>query len=191
MLALAVTLLAAGPAAAQLYRWTDDAGVVRYTNDLATIPPAYRDAARDIGSPRPRPPEPGSPEPRPAAGSEVIPFTAGGPILASVSLSGTPLSLMLDTGAERTVIAPAALARAGLDAGRGREVGIVGVTGSAAAREVLVERLDVGSTRVGPINVIAHDVGLRGVDGLLGRDVLDAFTVTIDAAAGRATLTPR
>jgi hypothetical protein len=29
------------------------------------------------------------------------------------------------------------------------------------------------------------------VDGLLGRDVLDAFTVTFDAAQNRATLTPR
>jgi predicted aspartyl protease len=109
-----------------------------------------------------------------------------------VSIGGSgPYGFIVDTGAERTVIAPAALARAGLDAGRGREVGIVGVTGSAAAREVLVERLDVGGTRVGPISVIAHDIGFRGVDGLLGRDVLDAFTVTIDAAAGRATLAPR
>jgi hypothetical protein len=29
------------------------------------------------------------------------------------------------------------------------------------------------------------------VDGLLGRDVLVAFTVTFDAAQNRATLTPR
>jgi hypothetical protein len=29
------------------------------------------------------------------------------------------------------------------------------------------------------------------VDGLLGRDVLDAFTLTVDTVAGRATLTPR
>jgi hypothetical protein len=29
------------------------------------------------------------------------------------------------------------------------------------------------------------------VDGLLGRDVLDAFTLSVDTASGRATLTPR
>jgi predicted aspartyl protease len=183
---LITVVAAAGPAAAQLYQWTDAAGVVRYTNDLATIPPAYRDGARDVGSPQPR-----APEPRPTVESTVIPFAAGGPILAAVSLNGTPLTLMLDTGAERTLIAPAALARAGLDAGRGRQVRILGVTGSAVAHEVLVERLDLGGTRVGPLAIIAHDIGAGGVDGLLGRDVLDAFTLTIDAAAGRAVLTPR
>jgi hypothetical protein len=36
-----------------------------------------------------------------------------------------------------------------------------------------------------------HDAGLGGLDGLLGRDVLDAFTVTIDTAGGRAMLVPR
>jgi predicted aspartyl protease len=183
---LTIVVAAAGPASAQLYQWTDAEGVVRYTNDLATIPPAYRAGARDVGSPQPR-----APEPRSTVESTVIPFAAGGPILAAVSLNGTPLTLMLDTGAERTLIAPAALARAGLDAARGREVRILGVTGSAAAHEVLVERLDLGGTRVGPLAVIAHDVGAGGVDGLLGRDVLDAFTLNIDAAAGRAVLTPR
>jgi predicted aspartyl protease len=191
MAAVSLLLLMAGPAGAQLYQWTDAEGVVRYTNDPATIPPAYREAARDIGSPRPRPPEPRSPEPRPAVESTVIPFTAGGPIRAAVSLNGTPLSLMVDTGADRTVIAPAALARAGFEAAGGREVHIQGVTGSAAAREVVVERLDLAGTRVGPLTVIAHDIGVGGVDGLLGRDVLDTFTLTIDAAAGRAVLTPR
>ena len=29
------------------------------------------------------------------------------------------------------------------------------------------------------------------VDGLLGRDVLDAFTLSVDSASGRATLTVR
>jgi predicted aspartyl protease len=183
---LIIAAATAGPAAGQLFQWTDAAGVVRYTNDLATIPPAYRDGARDIGSPQPR-----APEPRPTVDSTVIPFAAGGPILAAVSLNGTPLTLMVDTGAERTLIAPAALARAGLGAARGREVRILGVTGSATAHEVLVERLDLGGTRVGPLAVIAHDIGAGAVDGLLGRDVLDAFTLTIDAAGGRAVLTPR
>jgi hypothetical protein len=181
-----VLLLVADPAAAQLYRWTDNEGIVRYTNDPATIPPAARGSATEIGSPRPRPPEP-----RPAVSSTVIPFAAGGPILAAVALNGTLLSLMVDTGADRTMIAPAALARAGLDSARGREVRILGVTGGATARAVVVERLDLGGTRVGPLTVIAHDIGVGGVDGLLGRDALDAFTLTIDAAAGRAVLAPR
>jgi hypothetical protein len=177
----------ATPASAQLYRWTDAQGIVRYTNDLATIPRESRSRAEDIGSPQARPPQPGAVD---AGDPGVITFTAGHPIHASALLNGVPLTLMLDTGAQRTVIAPAALARAGLDVASGRAIHIIGVTGSAPAREVVVPRLDVAGAGVGPLPVIAHDVG-AGIDGLLGRDVLDYFTLTVDSAAGRATLVPR
>jgi len=101
------------------------------------------------------------------------------------------LTLVLDTGADRTVISPAAFARTGLDTGSSRVVSIIGVTGSATAREVTVPLLDVAGARVGPLTVIVHDVGLADIDGLLGRDVLDRFTLTVDSARGRATLVPR
>ena len=39
--------------------------------------------------------------------------------------------------------------------------------------------------------VIVHEGSFGGADGLLGRDVLDGFTLTVDAAAGQATLLPR
>jgi hypothetical protein len=190
---LALVLIAAGsfgptPARAQLYRWVDGDGVVRFTNDLATIPPAQRGAARDIGSPQGRPA--GAPA-SPGAAPGVMTFTAGGPIHAPVLLNGVALTLMLDTGAERTVIAPAALARAGIDAAQGRVVGIIGITGRATAREVVVPRLGVAGTVLGPLSVIAHEVAGAGVDGLLGRDVLDAFTLEVDTAGGRAVLAPR
>ena len=61
----------------------------------------------------------------------------------------------------------------------------------ATAREVIVQRLDLAGVQVGPLAVIAHDVGVGGVDGLLGRDVLDRFTLTVDSASGQAILAPR
>jgi hypothetical protein len=183
-----LVLTVAGPAAAQLYRWTDAQGVVRYTNDRAAIPPAQRDGATDIGSPAPRPAE----SPRPAAEpSAVAPFAAGGPINVAASLNGAPLVLMVDTGADRTVVSPDALARAGLAPAPGRAVRVLGVAGSATAGEALVERLELAGARVGPLPVIVLDVGVAGVDGLLGRDVLDHFTLTVDTARGQATLVPR
>ncbi len=141
-LGLVLVALFPAPAAGQLYRWTDAEGVERYTNDLATIPPAYRDAGREIGSPQPRPAEPQS-----ALAPTVVPFAAGQPIRTAVRLNGVSLTLVLDTGADRTVISPAAAARAGFDSQRSREVHIVGATGTAAAREVVVERLDLAGTR--------------------------------------------
>jgi predicted aspartyl protease len=123
-----------------------------------------------------------------------IQFSPGEPIIVAASLNGTQLSLLLDTGADRTLVTPDAMLRAGygtLIAQARGSVAIIGVTGAANATQVTVQSLDVAGSRVGPLSVLVHDAGLSGLDGLLGRDVLDAFTVTIDTAAGRATLIPR
>jgi hypothetical protein len=184
--ATALTLLTS-PASAQLYRWTDAAGTTHYTTDAATIPPAHRDSAQDIGAPTPGPVL--TPPPAPPAGV-VVPYT-GGPVVVDASLNGAPLRLVLDTGADRTLISPAAMVRAGVDVSRGRAVHIQGVTGDAVATLVTVPRLDLAGTRVGPVSVVVHTLAGQSVDGLLGRDVLDAFTLTVDAASQRAILVPR
>jgi len=64
------------------------------------------------------------------------------------------------------------------------------VTGSSAADPVRVDSVAVGDPVVGPLVLVAHDAGLPQADGLLGRDFLGAFTVTIDARAGCVTLAP-
>jgi hypothetical protein len=196
-LALAVVLLlsAAAPVSAQLYTWTDEHGVVHYTADPYTIPPQFR----PVDLPPAPPPRAndawsawGKPTVTTPPAGAVVQFAPGAPIVVAARLNGVPLSLLLDTGADRTLISPAAIARAGYagDAAAG-EVRILGVTGASMATLVTVPLLDVAGARIGPLPLIVYDAGLGSVDGLLGRDVLDAFTVTIDAAAGRATLLPR
>ncbi|MGH7277072.1 MAG: retropepsin-like aspartic protease [Candidatus Rokuibacteriota bacterium] len=193
-------LLAPAAAAAALYRWTDAEGVVHYTTELQAIPPAHRASAVEIEHPQPRTGDGGA-QPDPAraqtdapsgipGATQVIEFAPGGPIVVPANLNGVPITLLVDTGADRTVISPAAMARAGFDV-RGEAVHITGVTGTAAATLASVPLLDVAGARVGPLAVVVHDSGLQGADGLLGRDVLDAFTLTVDAAAGRALLAPR
>ena len=195
--ALAVLLLA-GPATAQVYSWTDERGVVHYTADPASVPPAFRTPDMPAAS------EPvvverrsgweswGVPQAvQPAA--TTVQFSPGEPIVVAAQLNGVRLALLLDTGADRTLVTPDAMLRAGYGTlmAQSRAVAIIGVTGSASAPQVTVQSLDVAGARVGPLALLVHDAGLTGIDGLLGRDVLDAFTVTIDSAAGRATLTPR
>lgn len=201
-LALLVTAacLSATPALAELYKWTDPEGVVYYTSDLASIPPAFRDTATLISTPQARPAPPATSEPT------ALRFTSGAPITADARLNGVPLTLIVDTGADRTVIAPEVLERAGLGGLAGRPVQVVGVTGVSTAMLVTIPILDVAGARIGPLAVIAHALpptlrgdrtegagamGTGGVDGLLGRDVLDAFTLSVDTASGRATLTLR
>jgi hypothetical protein len=188
-LSVLVTVLPAAPAAAELYQWTDPAGVSHYTSDPASIPEAYRAAARELGSPRPR--EAPAPEPRRPVDAGVMRFTSGAPVVASVLVNGVAMRLMVDTGADRTMISPAAAARTGLGVDTGRSLRVIGVTGSAMAGELLVTHLEVAGTRVGPLRVIVLDPPGDGLDGLLGRDVLDFFTLTVDSSAGRATLIPR
>jgi predicted aspartyl protease len=175
------------PAAAQLYQWTDAEGTQHYTSDPATIPPMH--FARMLRAPQARR-DPDGP-PAAAAGAAVIPLSGNGPIMVTALLNGVPLRLILDTGADRTVISPTAIARAGFVDEASRPINIVGVAGSAPATLLTVPQIDVAGTRLGPLPVVVHAIASEHADGLLGRDVLDSFTLTVDSASGQATLTPR
>jgi predicted aspartyl protease len=98
---------------------------------------------------------------------------------------------MLDTGASHTVISPQALVALGIDTSAGGNVSIQGVTGSAEARYTLLGSVEVGDARVAPMEVLVHDASLFQGEGLLGRDFLDRFSVTIDTRAREVILARR
>jgi len=173
-------------AGAELYRWTDREGIAHYTADLASIPADFRATATVMSPPR----APDAP-PRPVVDQTVVAFTPGAPIIVPVLVNGVAVRLVVDTGADRTIISPAAAERAGLGNPQGTPVRISGVTGSATAAQIVVPTLDLAGTRLGNFAVIVHDSSLANADGLLGRDVLDSFTLTVDAAQGRAVIIPR
>jgi len=82
------------------------------------------------------------------------------------------------------MVSPAALARLGIATPGPLRARVSGVTGSSAADLVRVGSVAVGNATVGPLVLVAHDARLLQADGLLGRHVLGAFTVTIDAGVG-------
>ena len=70
------------PASAQIYRWTDERGEVRFSQGIHSVPPQFRGGAVMVGSPSqpapsaPATPEPAAPSAQPA-GVARIPFTPG------------------------------------------------------------------------------------------------------------------
>lgn len=175
---------------AQVYHWVDDQGVVHYTTGIESVPERYRDGARVLAS---------SPADAPASdapvlgrtGGATIPFVAGQPIVVAAQINGAgPVMLVLDTGADRTMVAPAALLRIGIAASGAYRAEVRGVTGTTQADVVWVSSLEVGGARAGPLAIVAHDAELTEADGLLGRDFLSLFSVAIDARASVVTLEP-
>ena len=194
VLALGGLLSVALPgASAQIYRWTDDRGEVRYSQGIHSVPPQFRGNAVMMSQPSP----PAAPDPAPASSSASgvarIPFTPGQPIMVTARINGGgTTALLLDTGAQGTVISPTVLAALGISYRNAVRGSIKGVTGDADVLAVRVESIEVEGARFGPLMVVAHDAGLgAGRDGLLGRDFLDNFIVTIDSSARVVTLTPK
>jgi predicted aspartyl protease len=188
--ALALAALSPGPAAAQVYRWTDDQGVIHYSTGIESVPERHRGGAEMLLAPTAPATPPASPAAAPA-GAVTIPFAPGGPIRVSARINGAgPVTLVLDTGADRTMVSPAALAQLGIVPPGTLGAEVRGVAGAARADVLWVSSLEVGEAALGPMAIVALDAGVPGADGLLGRDFLGAFTVTIDAAASAVTFTP-
>ena len=189
-----LVLLGPVPAAAEIYRYTDATGSSHYVEGIDSVPQEYRARAVPVGL---RNAPAGAPTPAkavgaPKAGATTIKYTPGQRIMVDVKINGNAnANLLLDTGADRTMINPRVLVSAG--ASISRPVGTTRVTGVAGSDEVsfvLIESLEVGEARVGRMQVASYDVAGAG-DGLLGRDFLDRFSVNIDSAAGVVTLSPK
>jgi hypothetical protein len=177
-------------ASAQVYRWIDGEGIIHYSQGIESVPPRFRDSAVIIGYERPGTPAPAVDTSPPGIGR--VQFTPGQPIMVNVRINGTtPATLMLDTGATRTVINPRILESGGVSYRDAQRGSIRGVTGEAQVLAVRVDSIEAAGARYGPLLVVSHDTGFNHGDGLLGRDFLDHFSVNIDNAAGVVTLTPK
>jgi predicted aspartyl protease len=97
-----------------------------------------------------------------------------------------PARLILDTGAEMTLLIPETAHRAGLMIPANAPIGtLVGLGGEIQAPMVRLSSLQVGAAVVDNITVaVAALPRFEGVhdrvDGLLGSDVLGQFRVTLD-----------
>ena len=172
-----------------IYYWTDKQGIQNYTGTLESIPEEYRSRAEAL-SLQPTPPPPELKPSPPNKGITRIPFSPGSPVLVQARINGIgPVTLILDTGAEGTIISPSVLSRLGLSFENAPPITLRGVTGMGYAGRVWVDFIEIGETRVGPLLIAVYEADLKGAAGLLGRDFLSHLKVTIDPKEKVVTLT--
>ena len=201
-LRLAAALLAvAGPARAEIYRWTDAEGRVHFTEHIEQVPLEHRNAARERASAA-RPPErvhtySGSPSDRPPApasirrthGDEIeIPFTKLGPLMRVEAFvdDAVAIPFLIDTGASGISIPSTYLARLGVrirpDTPR---VQVTTANGVVSRPLINLRSVDLGGARVENL-AATIDPGLEF--GLLGGTFFNNYIYRVDAARGVMTL---
>lgn len=125
--------------------------------------------------------------------SSVTVGLAGAHMLVPVTINGLPpVNLLLDTGADLTVIRPAALRRLGVLIPSTAPKVTSSVVGGAmlSLPFVRLDSLRVGELGVFDIDVVAFDAvpNAPAVDGLLGANFLNHFRVAVDRNARQLTL---
>ncbi|MGK7344712.1 MAG: retroviral-like aspartic protease family protein [Candidatus Nitrospinota bacterium M3_3B_026] len=202
---LAAALAFAGPVEAEIYKWVDENGALRFTDDPSAIPKGRSGEVLRI-EPSDRPPS-RAPEPE-SRGTGYIPEREPGPdeaktFMAKMSPLGEGFTveaglngavkarLLVDTGASIVIISPETARRLGYSRLEDLPRLPVSTAGGVSwiwlivLESVKVERAEVWSVEAG----ISPNFG-RGMDGLLGMSFLKEFGYRLDAAAKELTLTP-
>lgn len=113
--------------------------------------------------------------------------------LVMARINGASAPLILDTGAEETVLTAAAAARLGLKGHYEYPSSLRSVSGGLATGQTQAESLAVGDITVKDFILLVASLTLPSVagvqpDGLLGGDFLSDFDVDLDLANGRLAL---
>lgn len=129
-----------------------------------------------------------------------IPVTLiGGQILAAGRIDGRPVTFLIDTGAEKTLLSEAAVKRLGLARDEWVSSHMQGIGGYEHHPNAKFGRLELGgmalrrrgteienTVSVAPLPFIA--AANRAIDGLLGVDYLSSYDIAFDLRQGRMTL---
>jgi len=114
-------------------------------------------------------------------------------IFVGVMFNDHPATMVMDTGAERTTLTETAVTRLRLRRDLHHPTNTVGIGGTSASYEALVDDFAVGVFRL-PVERVAvgtfplPEIGGVQPDGLLGADILLAFDLDIDLPARRLTI---
>jgi len=186
-------LLAAAPAEAGFYSWTDESGKTHYTDDPSTIPDEYRlknklkkhaDAPGTLQAPRPQPQAAHSP----SHVVDLIQITSGN-YLVDVLINGrVKARLLVDTGASIVILSKEIGERLGyLQTGSSPELPTMTAGGMVWTPMTIIDSLSVGGAEAVSVEAGFNDA-MTGVDGLLGMSFLGDFRMEMDHHRGKMKL---
>ena len=199
-----LVVLAAFPAQAGVYSWTDDKGAIHFTDNLHKIPEKFRQGNRGFKQYRSaRPPSslPLLERPMPsyyspgATGAQeyVIPLISngGGNFLVEVILNNrVTATLMVDTGASLVTISDDLAKRLGYRFNsQSAQIPFTTAGGVVWMPMLALNKLEVGGARVDLVEASVNDQ-LGDLDGLLGMSFLGDFRVEMDTARSQMILKP-
>jgi clan AA aspartic protease (TIGR02281 family) len=199
LLACALLFLLLAPVHAKIYKWTDHNGKVHFTDNMAAVPPEYREQVEEKTSTLPpSEPLPGTSGSAPSAAGQldavkhhVVPLQRVGDALLVEAILGSSLKsrLIVDTGATFTVIPMAAAKQLSLDLDNAAVIPLRSVSGTFLAPLTKVKSMRVGDATVRDVEVVVYDIAPEGGVGLLGMSFLGDFQVTINAEKKAMILT--
>jgi clan AA aspartic protease (TIGR02281 family) len=200
--ALVLALVAGVPASGEIYRWTDAAGQVHFTERIENVPRSQRAAARRAaGQPAAAQVntysgagEPGASAPRratPSRGGVIeIPFVRVGTLMRVEALVNDVgrVPFLIDTGASGVSLPSVYASQLGIHvASDGPHVAVSTANGVVARPLVTLDSVQVSGARV------EHLVATVNPDmeiGLLGGTFFNNYVYSVDAARGVITLQP-
>ena len=193
--ALALSFLSF-PAAAKIYKWTDDTGNIHYTDSPLEIPRKYRDKDK-IETVKEGPADPTDPViiNRPGIAGRVVKVPrvdVNGGFFAEVLLNGkVKASLLVDTGASMVTLSE----KIGEQLGFKSYANMPKIPFNTAGGQVMAPLLILRSVKVGSAkavdveaNINPHLGGLG--DGLLGMTFLGEYKGEVDKGASVMSLSP-
>lgn len=117
-----------------------------------------------------------------------------GPLVVSAALDGSPVRLVLDSGAERSLLSDVTVARLGLRLDPWTASGLRGIGGETRHRDAQVGTLRIGTLELrrplGPIRSLPVVPALPGnrIDGLLGADLMADLDIEVTGGGLRVAL---
>ena len=182
----ALVISSAALMAAEYYRWTDQNGVVHFTDNLHNIPETQRGNAGRIQSIEP-PRVPPPPVPVPPSKAS-IPFEKQGQVVVVEATLNkkTAAKFVVDTGASYTMISSAVAKELDIDTEQNsRTAPFQTANGIIQAPLVSLDSITVGGMEIRNLTAAVHDaVSDPRISGLLGLNFLSNFRMDIDTQKG-------